>query len=391
MSVFALAGQHFGHARAIQMLQGAHSAPIASASNAIAARRVARSAKRVRPDQEELAALWNASSAIAAPSLLECDDTEDPAIALAHKLLAARGCAPGDVAAFDLARLLPSRRAHLYPQWWPARWAAAWRIAVRAYEPDGRFASIHARAIIEGARPKTRWPRSCAAVGLVFADSAGVRLLNSKWAADDIEAVIVVEGLTDFLAASPWTSRTQLRAPVLGVAAGGASAFESILIPAGIPIVIATDTDHAGDEYAMQIRNAVASHVKVERMRMRRSAMSDDRGKIDFAGATDDQLRTAFEGRTEIVSLDRSISPSPGWPKLGDEALAGWIGDFVHSVAPHSEADPAAILFTLLAVLGNLVNRCPHFVVERTRHNGNLFVTIVGDTAKARKGPLGTM
>jgi hypothetical protein len=53
---------------------------------------------------------------------------------------------------------------------------------------------------------------------------------------------------------------------------------------------------------------------------------------------------------------------------------------------PTPRPDPASILLQFLAVFGNLVGRGPHCMVDATRHGLNLFVVLVGDSSKARKG-----
>jgi hypothetical protein len=58
----------------------------------------------------------------------------------------------------------------------------------------------------------------------------------------------------------------------------------------------------------------------------------------------------------------------------------------VRLVEPHSEADPAALLFQFLAAAGTFVGRNPYYTVESTRHCLNLFVCVAGKTAKSRKG-----
>lgn len=78
---------------------------------------------------------------------------------------------------------------------------------------------------------------------------------------------------------------------------------------------------------------------------------------------------------------------SAPWPDPpADAALYGLAGDVVRTLGPHSEADPAAILFQLLAAFGSAVGRSPHYRVEGDRHHANLFVAIVGDSSKGRKG-----
>lgn len=75
------------------------------------------------------------------------------------------------------------------------------------------------------------------------------------------------------------------------------------------------------------------------------------------------------------------------WPApLADEAHYGLAGEIVREIEPQTESDPAAILIQVLAAFGALVGRGPHYAVEGDQHHTNLFVLIVGDTAKARKG-----
>src|SRR4051794_21502044 len=75
------------------------------------------------------------------------------------------------------------------------------------------------------------------------------------------------------------------------------------------------------------------------------------------------------------------------WPKpLGDAAFYGLAGEIVNTILPHSESDPAALLVQFLVAFGNVIGHNPHFVVESTPHQTNLFVALVGATAKSRKG-----
>jgi hypothetical protein len=78
-----------------------------------------------------------------------------------------------------------------------------------------------------------------------------------------------------------------------------------------------------------------------------------------------------------------SASPDP---VLDDAALYGAAGLAVCALAPHTEAHPAAILLQLLAAFGNAIGPAPHCMVNATRHGLNLFVVLVGESSKARKG-----
>jgi hypothetical protein len=75
------------------------------------------------------------------------------------------------------------------------------------------------------------------------------------------------------------------------------------------------------------------------------------------------------------------------WPEPPDSrAFHGLAGEIVHFIAPHSEADPVAILLQLLIAFGNALNRGPHYQVEGDRHTLNLYGLLVGQTAAGRKG-----
>jgi hypothetical protein len=80
-------------------------------------------------------------------------------------------------------------------------------------------------------------------------------------------------------------------------------------------------------------------------------------------------------------------APPADWPAPPDPvAYHGLPGQIVARIAPHTEADPAAILMQLLVCCGALIGRDAYFQVEATRHHPNEFVVLVGDSAKARKG-----
>ena len=75
------------------------------------------------------------------------------------------------------------------------------------------------------------------------------------------------------------------------------------------------------------------------------------------------------------------------WPApLAPEAFHGLAGEIVAALEPHTEADPAAILIQTLTCLSNVIGRGPHFTIEADRHALNLFVVLVGETSKGRKG-----
>ncbi len=80
-------------------------------------------------------------------------------------------------------------------------------------------------------------------------------------------------------------------------------------------------------------------------------------------------------------------NPVREWPApLGQEAFHGIAGEFVRLVEPETEADTAALLFSFLVTVGSIIGRGPYYQVEGDRHYTSLFVVLVGESAKARKG-----
>jgi hypothetical protein len=82
------------------------------------------------------------------------------------------------------------------------------------------------------------------------------------------------------------------------------------------------------------------------------------------------------------------LLPAPaGWPAPPDRAVYHeLLGEIVNRIAPHTEADPVAILTQLLVSFGAAVGRGAWFQVEATRHHGNEYMCLVGDSARGRKG-----
>lgn len=75
------------------------------------------------------------------------------------------------------------------------------------------------------------------------------------------------------------------------------------------------------------------------------------------------------------------------WPAPpSQEAFHGVAGGFVQIVSPHSEADPVALLIQFLVAVGNALGRTAYSTAESAKHFVNLFVVLVGKSAKGRKG-----
>ena len=90
---------------------------------------------------------------------------------------------------------------------------------------------------------------------------------------------------------------------------------------------------------------------------------------------------------TNPLAVSSELPAPAGWPAPPDDAAYhGLPGAIVEKIAPHTEADPVAILTQLLIAAGALIGRDAFFQIEATRHHPNEFLILVGDTAKARKG-----
>jgi hypothetical protein len=83
-----------------------------------------------------------------------------------------------------------------------------------------------------------------------------------------------------------------------------------------------------------------------------------------------------------VIEAEREI----GYPKLPDEVFFGLAGELVKVIAPHTEADNAALLVHFLAGFGNLIGRGAHFCVGADHHYTKLNAVVVGATAAGRKG-----
>jgi hypothetical protein len=112
---------------------------------------------------------------------------------------------------------------------------------------------------------------------------------------------------------------------------------------------------------------------------------------MSFEEAAAERQQAAAERQvTRAKAEGEQPRPQPRrdeWPDaMAEDAFHGLAGDVVRAIESHSEADPVALLAQFLVAFGNAVGNGPYYLVEGDRHRGNLFVTLVGATAKARKG-----
>lgn len=103
-----------------------------------------------------------------------------------------------------------------------------------------------------------------------------------------------------------------------------------------------------------------------------------------------------------VFDEPRTVTPPPGfeaptangtapaeeapWPTLDPVARHGLPGEVVAAIEPHTEADPVAMLVSVLVGFGNALNSGPHARVGGAQHPARINAVIIGSTAKARKG-----
>jgi Protein of unknown function (DUF3987) len=97
-----------------------------------------------------------------------------------------------------------------------------------------------------------------------------------------------------------------------------------------------------------------------------------------------------FEQVKRDAAAKRWADSESSWPVMDEAAYHGLAGDIVRVITPDSESDPVAILAQYLVTFGNIVGNAPYYLIESDRHTANLFVALVGISAKGRKGTAGS-
>lgn len=223
---------------------------------------------RTPPPPGEVAELWRACSSV-------YDDAD------AAGYLTGRGIDPALVVDRDLARVLPSGRT--LPRW--ARYrgnapaARPWpdtghRLIVPMFDAAGGLATVRAWRIVDGDGPKRLPPAGYAIPRSVMADPLA-RILLSTGAAPGWwtpRRVLVAEGEPDFVAAATMYGDSEHAPAVLGIVAGAWSAEIAARIPDGAEVVLATDSDDAGERYAAAIGASLAGRCALRRLASERAA-----------------------------------------------------------------------------------------------------------------------
>ena len=165
----------------------------------------------------------------------------------------------------------------------------------------------------------------------------------------------------------------------------------------GACVVILPDDDAAGRGHAQAVAVSLYGIAKWVRV----VALPDLPNKGDISdwfsmGGTVEQLKqlvhdtplwTPTAAPTTVANTGSITAPKAHYPPPPHEAaFYGLAGEFVRRWSPHTEADPVALMIQFLVAFGSVIGRCAHFRAEADDHFGNLFVVIVGQSSKARKG-----
>jgi Protein of unknown function (DUF3987) len=94
-------------------------------------------------------------------------------------------------------------------------------------------------------------------------------------------------------------------------------------------------------------------------------------------------------GEPQSDGQTAKLKQEDAWLIMDDAAYYGLAGEIVRTIAPHSEADPVALLVQVLVFFGNEIGNSAHYRVEADHHHANLFSVLVGQSAKGRKGTSG--
>jgi hypothetical protein len=103
-------------------------------------------------------------------------------------------------------------------------------------------------------------------------------------------------------------------------------------------------------------------------------------------------ITSTIETGTEAKATTSTAPVNPKWepaiprPTLHTSAYYGLAGEIARAIEPETEADPAGILFELLAAFGNAVGRNPYVALGAVYHGTNLDLAKIGATSKGRKG-----
>ncbi len=156
------------------------------------------------------------------------------------------------------------------------------------------------------------------------------------------------------------------------------------LIPKNSIVYLWTQNDAPGEKWARDICTHTQTRVKQAKIPLPHKDLNDWTRK----GATADDLMAAMKSAANSLNSQfLACGECDDYPKpVAPRAFYGLAGEIIRRIEPHTEADPAALLFQFLAAFGNLIGRDHYIVADGTRHYLNVYGVLVGQSSKGRKG-----
>ncbi len=208
------------------------------------------------PSAAEIGGLWNALAPV----------SSDPEVA---GFLERRGLPVAAVQGLDLARALhPGLRLPGWARTAGRSWVDGWRCISPTFEASGAIRSLRARWVLAG-QPPANASKSVAptgpgsATGSVLANATARALLEGR-EGDRVDA-LVTEGEVDFLT---WATRPGMDSwAIFGLWQGAWTDEIADRIPDLSRVVVRTDPDDTGDDYARRVAESLERRCEVLRAR----------------------------------------------------------------------------------------------------------------------------
>jgi hypothetical protein len=239
---------------------------------------------------------------------------------------------------------------------------------------------------------KMYWVKPAGGLGLDGTPVSALPLYNEEALTElpDGATVVLVEGEK---------AATALHArgvPAVGTVCGAKStpSADVLQVLTRFDVVLWPDNDEAGEAHMRRIADRLLE-LGIQPRRFDPTGLPEKGDAADWRG-TDEELGWAIasavpyernEKGSGLPARPAGPPPEPPWPDPPHEAaFYGLAGELVRAIEPYTEADPVAVLANILAAFGNAVGRGAWVNVGATRHHPNLFIILVGPTAKGRKG-----
>jgi Protein of unknown function (DUF3987) len=183
--------------------------------------------------------------------------------------------------------------------------------------------------------------------------------------------------------------------------AGGAGKWNSghAAYMSGADAVIFPDNDDAGAKHAEKVaQSLVGIAVRIRVVRLPGLPPKGDLCDWVDAGGTAAALWKLVGEATDWEPAESGADANPepeagadqasvkAWPTMLPAALKGLVGSITEVATRKSEADPVAVMTTMLTASGALFGRSRYVRVGDSVHHPRLFTACVGSSSRARKG-----